>query len=225
MNFLSARMKPRTRSAHSSPVSSLFALTTPLFPREFGASVAHPDRPLVLRAQGGDARAFRALYERYGKPVWRFAQDSLRDPVEADEVTQETFVRAHAALARLHDPDRFLPWLLGVARRICLERHRRSGIQPAGSAEEVEAHAPLQPSAPTPEELLLDVETEAQLDAALSLLGESRRTALLLRIDHGLAYDEIATVMNWSIPKVKNELHRARLQLRAQLAPHVGRTA
>ncbi|HYH98469.1 sigma factor-like helix-turn-helix DNA-binding protein, partial [Hyalangium sp.] len=51
---------------------------------------------------------------------------------------------------------------------------------------------------------------------------EERRSALLLRIDHGLPYEEIAQVMGWSLPKVKNEIHRARLQLRERLAAHVG---
>lgn len=217
-------MKPQTRSAHSWPVSSLFALIPPLFPREALAPTS-TDRPLITRAVEGDDRAFRAIYERYGKPVWRFAHDSVRDDAEADEVTQETFVRAHGALSRLRDHDRILPWLLGIARRICLERFRRHGVEPSGSAEEVEACAPSRLTAPSPEDLLLDGETEAQLAAALGTLCESRRTALLLRIDHGLGYDEIATVMSWSIPKVKNELHRARLQLRARLAAHVGRTS
>ena len=57
---------------------------------------------------------------------------------------------------------------------------------------------------------------------ALGELREERRAALLLRIDHGLAYEDIAQVMGWSLPKVKNEIHRARLKLRERLAGHVG---
>ena len=75
---------------------------------------------------------------------------------------------------------------------------------------------------PTPEDLLLDREMEGLLAEALGELREERRSALLLRIDHGLAYEDIAQVMGWSLPKVKNEIHRARLQLRERLAGHVG---
>ncbi|HUJ27680.1 MAG TPA: sigma factor-like helix-turn-helix DNA-binding protein, partial [Myxococcales bacterium] len=60
------------------------------------------------------------------------------------------------------------------------------------------------------------------LDRALGGLPEDRRAALLMRLDHGLGYDEIADAMGWNLQKVKNEIHRARLQLRAQLAGYLG---
>lgn len=208
---------------HCLPVSSLFTLLAPFAVPDQPEVLDHPDRPLIVRARAGDSQAFRTLFERHGRPVWRFAQDSLQDPAMADEVAQETFVRAHAALGRLRDEDRLLPWLLGIARRVCLEHHRRRGPESAGTAEEAEQRSSLSlPTAATPEQLLLDEETEALLGAALGTLRESRRTALLLRLDHGLGYEEIASVMGWSLPKVKNEIHRARLQLRSQLAEHVG---
>ena len=125
--------------------------------------------------------------------------------------------------AQLRDEERLLPWLMGIARRVCLEDGRRRRVlEPVGGAEESEAHGQVGPAPPTPEELLLDRELEGLLGAALATLREERRAALLLRVDHGLAYEEIAAVMGWTLPKVKNEIHRARLQLRAHLAPHVG---
>jgi len=59
------------------------------------------------------------------------------------------------------------------------------------------------------------------LDGALADLDHERRSALLMRIDHGLGYGEIAEAMGWSLQKVKNEIHRARLQLRARLAGYL----
>jgi RNA polymerase sigma-70 factor (ECF subfamily) len=63
------------------------------------------------------------------------------------------------------------------------------------------------------------------LEGALADLSEDRRAALLMRIDHGLGYGEIAAAMGWTLQKVKNEIHRARLQLRASLAGYLQESA
>jgi len=75
--------------------------------------------------------------------------------------------------------------------------------------------------APTPEAALLTGEADQVLDAALKDLSEDRRAALLMRLDHGLGYGEIAEAMGWPLQKVKNEIHRARLQLRARLSSYL----
>jgi len=180
------------------------------------------ERTLLRRARTGDPAAFRWLFERHASGVWRFLRDSMRDEAAADEATQETFVRAHARLGTLRDDDRLGAWLLGIARRVYLESLRQRGVhvdvEDDAHASHVEAVLPT----PTPEDLLLDREMEGLLAGALRTLREDRRAALLLRIDHGLPYEEIASVMGWSLQKVKNEIHRARLQLREQLAAHIG---
>jgi len=181
---------------------------------------------LVRRARARDAAAFRTLYERHAPGVWRFLRELLRDESAADEATQETFVRAHARLDSLRDEERLASWLLGIARRVSLEARRARGAAalfdlPADEAQGEAVIEAVLPT-PTPEELLLDRELEGLVGAALALLSEPRRAALLLRLEHGLAYEDIAQVMGWNLPKVKNEIHRARLQLREQLAGHVG---
>ena len=75
--------------------------------------------------------------------------------------------------------------------------------------------------APTPEAALLSGEADRVLAVALLDLGSERRAALLMRIDHDLGYGEIAVAMGWTLQKVKNEIHRARLQLRARLATYL----
>ncbi|MBN1207235.1 MAG: RNA polymerase sigma factor [Myxococcaceae bacterium] len=180
------------------------------------------ERALLRRARTGDPAAFRALFERHAPAVWRFLRDSFRDEAAADEATQETFVRAHARLTTLRDEDRLSAWLLGIARRVFLEARRARGVFLDVDGEESEGLVEAVLPTPTPEDLLLDRELEALLAEALGHVREERRSALLLRIDHGLPYEEIAQVMGWSLPKVKNEIHRARLQLRERLAAHVG---
>lgn len=188
-----------------------------------GASSAEEaESRLLTRARRGDPIAFRALFEQHAPAVWRFLRDLFRDDAAADEATQETFVRAHGKLGALRDDARLSSWLLGIARHIYLESRRTRGTHLDIASEESEPLLEAALPSPTPEDLLLDREMEGLLAEALGELREERRSALLLRIDHGLAYEDIAQVMGWSLPKVKNEIHRARLQLRERLAGHVG---
>ena len=185
-------------------------------------SAEEAERHVLVRARRGDPVAFRTLFEQHSPAVWRFSRDLFRDDAAADEATQETFVRAHGKLGALRDEARLASWLLGIARHVYLESRRSRGAHLDIAAEESEPLLESMLPSPTPEDLLLDRELEGLLAEALGELREDRRAALLLRLDHGLAYEEIAQVMGWSIPKVKNEIHRARLKLRERLAAHVG---
>ncbi len=176
----------------------------------------------VRRAQAGDAEAFRALFDSSVGAVRRFLSDLLRDREAADEATQETFVRAHRQLGTLKEKMRFKAWVLGIARNVAFESRRGRSLHVAldetdGGDEALRAVIP----SPDPEQLLLDSETEAAFDGALKMLSPNRRAALLFRLDHGLSYEEIAVALGWTLPMVKNEIHRARLLLRAQLLPHL----
>lgn len=164
---------------------------------------------------------FRVVYETNSRAVRRFLGDLLRDDSAADEATQETFVRAHARLGTLSSGDKTLPWLFGIARNVFYEelRARRRHLRSIDASDE-RAEEPDQ--SPSPEGMLLGAEADAQLGAAMQELGDERRAALVLRIDHGLDYDEIAGVMGWPLSKVKNEIHRARLALRTRLCKYVG---
>lgn len=175
------------------------------------------DAALCARALAGDEEAYRMVFERHAPAVRRFAGNLLRDPLDADEVTQETFVRAHARLGRLRDGQRVRAWLLGIARIVTLDlltARRRH-------AQEVPALPFLVDLDATPEARLLDAEADAVLAGELGRLSPTRRAALLLRLDHELPYDEIGEAMGWSLQKVKNELHRARLQLRARVLAYL----
>jgi RNA polymerase sigma-70 factor (ECF subfamily) len=181
-----------------------------------------PDEALVGRAQVGESAAFRALFERHVVSVRRFLRDLLRDAPAADDATQEAFARAHAQLPKLAQRDRFKPWLLGIARNVAFEM-RRVRVHDVYDHDSDTSDVPdaVIPS-PNPEALLLNHELEHHFNQALSALSPNRRAALLMRLDHGLSYDDIAANFGWSIPTVKNEIHRARLKLRSLLLPHIG---
>ncbi len=180
-----------------------------------------PDEALVRRAQEGETAAFKALFERHVVGVRRFLRDLLRDADAADDATQEAFTRAHAQLEKLEERDRFKPWMLGIARNVAFEARRVRLHEPLDDGDDEATPDAVIPS-PDPEAVLLDLELEQHFTAALATLSPTRRAALLLRLDHGLSYDDIAAAMGWTLPTVKNEIHRARLKLRQQLLPHLG---
>jgi RNA polymerase sigma-70 factor, ECF subfamily len=176
-----------------------------------------------LAAPPPAALDFRSVYDAHARSVRRFLGDLLRDDASADEATQETFVRAHARLGTLREGDKVLPWLFGIARNVFYEelRMRKRHLRSIGPRDEDE-HREEPDRAPSPEGMLLGAEADEQLATALAELGEERRAALVLRIDHGLDYDQIGEVMGWPLSKVKNEIHRARLTLRTRLSKYVG---
>ena len=177
--------------------------------------------PLLLRAQRGDSAAFRALFLRHSPGVRRYLGDLLRHDAAADDATQETFLRAFDSLRSLRDAARLSSWLFGIARNVFLE-HCRAHKERARLLEQPNEEVEAVDAAPTPDAVLLLAEADRVLADALTHVGEPRKSALLLRLDHGLSYEDIAEVMGWSVSKVKNEIHRGRLQLRSQLLRYLG---
>jgi RNA polymerase sigma-70 factor, ECF subfamily len=190
-----------------------------LLKRPAAITLETPDADLVPRAQAGESAAFRALFERHVVSVRRFLRDLVRQTDLADDATQETFARAHAQLSKLTQFERFRPWVLGIARNVAFEVRR---VRQHDALDEEDDSGPdaVIPS-PNPETVLLDAELERHFAQALGVLSANRRAALLMRLDHGLSYEEIAEAFNWSLPTVKNEIHRARLKLRTHLLPHL----
>jgi RNA polymerase sigma-70 factor (ECF subfamily) len=177
------------------------------------------DVALAARAGSGDQAAFRQIYDRHAPAVYRFLAHLQGDRAAADEATQETFVRAHTRLGLMREGDKLLPWLLGIARNVFLETCRKSRRAQPASDQDLDDRVvdPVDPEA-----LLLRREADELLATALRTVPEERRAALVLYMDHGLAYAEIADILDWSLAKVKVEIHRARLKLRAELSRYLG---
>jgi RNA polymerase sigma-70 factor (ECF subfamily) len=183
---------------------------------EEGGSNQLLEPAVVARVRSGDPLAFRLVFDRYARAVRRFLRDLLREEAAADEATQETFVRAHRMIGRLREDDRLASWLFGIARNVAFEQLRSRKRQgPESAAQET------RDPGPSPEARLIGEESAEVLSRALATLTEERRAALLLRIDHGLGYGEIGSALGWSVVKVKNEVHRARLELRTRLAGYL----
>jgi RNA polymerase sigma-70 factor (ECF subfamily) len=165
-----------------------------------------------------DRATLISMYGALAPRVHRFLRDLLGDAALASDATQETFVRAFKRVDQLPRTTRLVPWVFGVARFVALEMRKARGrsrrvIDDAVVADDRAVDTRMR----TPEAELLDREALIVVERALSFLPEERRAALLLRLDHGLAYDEIAPLLGWSLAKVKIEIFRAREVLRATL--------
>ncbi len=164
---------------------------------------------------------FRELYAAHGGRIHRFLSDLLGDRALAADATQETFVRAFRGREAFDAGRSIAPWLFGIARNVSLEmrraRHRaRRVIAPSNDAGD----APEPELTGSPESELLGREALRVVEAAMERLSEDRRAMLLLRLDHGLSYDEIASLMGFSVAKVKVEIFRAREVLRETMAEY-----
>lgn len=167
------------------------------------------DRLLVERARCGDERAFASLFERYHRLLLRFFVRRLRDGELAREAAQETLARAFLRLDSLRAPERLRSWLFAFARLVLLEMLRPRPLPLAAVDQEQEI---------SPETRLLQRELgRAVQQALLEELSEPRRTAVLLRLVDEKDYRDIGARLDWSRAKVKNEIHRARVQLKHRL--------
>jgi RNA polymerase sigma-70 factor (ECF subfamily) len=178
--------------------------------REAGPSTA--EAGWARRARAGDARAFGLIVRRYQGPVYRMSCRYL-NAAEAEEVTQDTFVRAFTSMARF-DPSRpLLPWLATIARRLCLDRLRRQRQDPMEDLAERVAD-----EAPGPEQEASGREMLARMEEELKRLPEGQREALLLFHVEGLAYKDIARVLRVPMGTVMTWIHRGRKKLKSSLA-------
>ena len=169
------------------------------------------DVQLVTRARRGDIGAFERLVERHRDTVYRVAARVTGED-EADDVTQETFLRAFHRLDRYRGDGEFRAWLLQIAHNTAVSA---AGRQPAPAVplSELEDEMPAQAAAGTPADQVEGRERRRRLDVKVKGLSPQHRAVLVLRDIEGLTYDEIAQVTAAPVGSVKARLHRARGEL------------
>lgn len=166
---------------------------------------------LARRARRGDAAAFDELVRRFHRPVHRFCWRLLRS-ADGEDLAQDTFVRAFLHFERF-DPERpVLPWLIAIARRLCLDLLRRRKVM--ASAETVLITGP---PAPGPEREASIQEQLSRLDQALADLDEGPREAIVLFHIEEMSYRDIAAALEVPMGTVMTWLHRGRAQLKRAL--------
>ncbi|HXZ86590.1 MAG TPA: sigma-70 family RNA polymerase sigma factor [Myxococcota bacterium] len=174
------------------------------------------DARLMLAFQGGDRRAFEALFARYTPRVLTFLTRMVRDRARAEELTQDVFVRIYNAADRYEARARFSTYVFGIAHNLALNELARAHRKHEQARPDLSALGAIDP-APGAEEQLDAERTRGRLERAIAELPERQRAAVLLRSEQGLDYEEIATALETSISSVKSLLHRARETLLAAL--------
>jgi RNA polymerase sigma-70 factor (ECF subfamily) len=176
------------------------------------------DEALAVAAQRGSEAAFRELVERYHRPVYSLLVRIVRSGETAEDLAQETFVKAWRALARFDVSRRFSSWLFKIAHNTALDSLRRVGIDavsldaPIGDSEEA-PELPADPAAENPLARLIARDSGRALEEAIGELRPQYREILLLRFQEGLAYEEIADVLEIPLGTVKIHIFRARAEL------------
>jgi len=177
---------------------------------------------VIARAKGGDEEAFHIIFNRYGRPVLSFINDIVHNRELAEELAQETFVRAYRSLSGLKDDSRLSTWLFGIARNVVREsaRHARRDERKIGLDEPESLK--LTTGEVLPEGAVLDRELNTRIRRALLELDHDKRVVFSLKIFHEKSYEEISAITGHSIGKLKTDLHRARAQMRRHLEGYVG---
>jgi RNA polymerase sigma-70 factor (ECF subfamily) len=183
------------------------------------------DQLLVERAQRGDKRAFELLVEKYQRKLARLVSRLVRDPAEAEDVTQEAFVKAYRALPSFRGDSAFYTWLyrigINTAKNYLVAMGRRAPTSTEVDAEEAEGYESGEQlrDINTPESLLLSKEIAATVNKAIESLPEELRSAIQLRELEGMSYEEISKLMDCPIGTVRSRIFRAREAIAERLKP------
>ncbi len=174
--------------------------------------MGHTIAALVEKARSGDLNAFEALMAQFRPSFGRYAWQMLGSREEAEEVLQDTFLRAYRGLASCREPERFGAWAFRILVNRCRSSRRRLLRRDRFRAEDHEGGEAL--SVPYPE---TDLELKEAIDRALALLPAAQREAFLLKHVEGLSYEEIAEATGARIPALKMRVSRACEALRHSL--------
>lgn len=163
----------------------------------------------LFRQRSSPDRMFERLYRHNAPGVYRYALALLRNPADAEDVTQTTFMNAYRAWERGERPRSPQSWLIAIAHNVCRERSRRSSRR----VQEVE----LARDVASPHAADADLPSLAEIRQALGCLSFNQRAALTLRELEGRSYAEIGEILGLSLSAVETLIFRARAALREQL--------
>jgi RNA polymerase sigma-70 factor (ECF subfamily) len=186
------------------------------------SSAGESSQSLVARARVGDHEAYHFIFNRYSKPLLSFIYNLVGDRDQAEELVQETFVRAYRRLGSMRDGRHLSTWLFGIARNVVREAVKRKYTERVAVSLEQVGGLDLRDSRIGPDEPLLAEELNRAIQEALAGLTEDGRLVFVLKVLHRMRYQEISRVTGSSVGKLKTDLHRARLQMRQRLMHYVG---
>ena len=215
-------------------ISTAIAPTTPAPTTPAPAAVlsdsaqqAAYDALLVERCKAGDDSAFAEIMNRYWGTILNVAQRLLRNRADAEDITQDTFIRAHRALPRFRGDSSLITWLHRIATNLChnrywyfYRRHHHDSLsldQPVGEGGGAVISDLIATEARDPAQQTVYGEFSTLIAACMEKLDPKHREILTLRNIRNLRYDEISRILGISVGTVKSQIARARQNLRTLL--------
>lgn len=180
------------------------------------------DRKLVEETLGGSPLAFQLLMERYQGRIFALARHYTRNPMEVEDLVQDTFLKAYARLLQFQHQSSFYTWLYRIGVNTCLDFHKRRSRNPVQAVEDPELTAGqveggFNQSVTSPSAALETEEVAEITREVLDEIPEIFRTVIILREFEDLAYQDIADTLGISIGTVESRLFRARARFKEKL--------
>ncbi len=178
----------------------------------------------IKRAKRGDIGSYEKIYDQFARKVLNFIYRMVNSLEEAEDLTQETFVTVYQKLGSLKDNSKFEPWLFRIARNFVYQRYRsRSPVSVSVDAldEDGQPLAQLMDERKTPEESFQAGELEHVVEDVIDELPEKYREVFVLSAIQKLSYQQIAEIVGRSLPSVKTDIHRARLEVRKRVKEYL----
>jgi RNA polymerase sigma-70 factor (ECF subfamily) len=195
-------------------------------------SDAH-DKALMVRIAAGDEVALRDLIEKHQGAVYGTIAKMLGDPVEAQDLAQQVFVRVYRAAGTYRATAQFKTWIFTIVRNLVFNEHRRRSratlisLSPTeneqGHGSQVGETDLPDTANKTPGEAILQQEMLRKIDEAILALPDQQRLAIVLRRYDEFSYEQIAEILKTSVPATKSLLFRARETLRVALQDYLGK--
>lgn len=184
------------------------------------------DAVLVQQVQAGHQRSFDLLVAKYQRRIYRLVLRFIRDPALAEDVAQETFLRAYRAIGQFRGDSQFYTWLyriaVNTAKKAISDEMRDPTVSEgdaSGQGEETFSPTELLTNNETPESVLISKEIVQTVNAAMESLPDDLRMAITLREIEGLSYEEISDAMQCPIGTVRSRIFRAREAIAERLRP------
>jgi RNA polymerase sigma-70 factor (ECF subfamily) len=177
---------------------------------------------LVRAAQGGDQAAFAEIVRHFQRPIYRVAYALTRNASDADDLAQETFVRAYQAIGRFRAGEPLYPWLSRIAVNLTYSLFRHRKRRPETSIEPLVDAGRQWAADDDPAERAAESEQHERLAAAFGELSHEHQAVLTLRVVEDLSYDDIARTLGVPAGTVMSRLSRARVELRTRFKARSG---
>jgi RNA polymerase sigma-70 factor (ECF subfamily) len=192
-------------------------------------AVSNADSGLILRCQADDAAAFNEIVARFKNRVFNYVNRMVHGAADAEDITQEVFVRAYLNINSFQGRASLNTWLFRIATNICIDYNRKhsrlkgltTSLNRDELSEDAESELQIADDRYEPERLALNSELGAQLHAAMNDLPEKHRSVVLLHDIEGMAYEEVAAIVDCPVGTVKSRLFNARMALRQKLSRYV----